>query len=157
MISHEDMQHNKELMLEKIRYHEIKSVCVTFSGSNDSGDLHVAKLEPLSEDEADLFGNTLETVLVPEAKMPTRYEYNKDESVLRDWKKKPATLKEVIEEVCYYELELAHGGWEINDGSYGTITIEPLAKFHDRDRIHFDVNYYAPDDYDYDDDEYNDE
>jgi hypothetical protein len=32
----------------------------------------------------------------------------------------PIPLAEAIENLCYAYLEEAHGGWEVNDGSYGT-------------------------------------
>jgi hypothetical protein len=31
-------------------------------------------------------------------------------------------LNEAIENLCYGYLEEAHGGWEVNDGAYGTFT-----------------------------------
>lgn len=39
----------------------------------------------------------------------------------------PSTLKDTIESIFYDLLETRYGGWEINDGSYGSFTWDLLA------------------------------
>ena len=34
-----------------------------------------------------------------------------------------APLRELTESLCYGYLEFRHGGWEINDGSFGEFTL----------------------------------
>ena len=42
---------------------------------------------------------------------------------LQPWKipaPQPIAIEHEVESLCYEYLEEAHGGWEVNDGAYGT-------------------------------------
>lgn len=147
-----DIDYNRALLLEKLRYNEIKTLKVCFSGSNDSGDLDIAEI--VSVDEDDLKIDFLKGITVPEAKMPPTPAF--DVPGERDWKKNPATLYELIVEQCYSELESQHGGWEIDQGLSGEFVFEPLAGHTGREKMTLQVWDTEHDDYDYEDEEYDD-
>ncbi|NDD52320.1 hypothetical protein EBZ39_00310 [bacterium] len=159
-LSDTDQQVNFDLMIHELHYNEIESVVVRFGGSNDSGDLYVDEILMVDK-EASTPTDLLDTIIVKGARMPDQYDYSPGSFARkRDWNAKPPTLKELINHVCLEELELTHGGWEINDGSHGTITITPLADLLKTKNFIVDFNYNEPDyddDYDSESEEYNDE
>jgi len=78
----------------------------------------------------------------------------------RDFDKQPMTLHEWVLLVGYEALSEAHGGWEINAGSYGTISIAvPLGGRESADfKALAIVCHEYDEDYESDDEEeYNDE
>lgn len=154
-----DQKHNKALVLEQLRYHEIKRVCVSFTGSGDDGQIDIASATAIDPEENANAMTLLRSVKVKNTKMPETYENygGVGTAVLRDWEKKPPTLAELVEEVCYRELENQHGGWEIDVGHSGNIVIEPLAAFESRQPFVLDIWENDDDDYDYESEEYNDE
>lgn len=153
-----DQKHNITVLMEQLQYHEIKAVHVSFSGSNDSGDVTIARLEALTPKE-EIPEGLLDLVRVPKAKMPEVFEFGIDgKARVRDWKTNPPSLRELLVDVCYEELEARHGGWEINAGSVGNIILTPLAHYYKTQQIVFHIEYgYADSSYDYEDEEYNDE
>lgn len=149
-----DQKHNLDLLLSKLQYHEIKSVTLSFRGSNDSGDLTIDEIEALDDDE-EIPERLLDHTHVLGAKMSNAFDGATGKE--RDWIKKPPTLKELIDEVCLAELESQHGGWEIDVGSSGTISITPLAHFDNKKPFVVECWQNDDSDYDYEEEEYNDE
>lgn len=144
---------NLDILLEQLRYHEIKRLCMSFSGSNDSGDVYITDIKSI-DDDVKLDADYLRSVNVTGACMSDMYE---EGGKLRDWEKKPPTLHDLAYEVCWAELEANCGGWEIDSGSCGDFVFEPLAPLDKREPVLFSVSYNERDDYDYEDEEYNDE
>lgn len=146
------VQHNLKLLLEQLRYHEIKRICVSFSGSGDSGDVYVTEVKSI-DDDVKLDTEYLRTITVTGTPhMSDMWEGDKK----RDWKKKPPTLHDLAYEVCWAELEASCGGWEIDNGSCGEFIFEPLAALSERDPVIFSFSYNERE-YDYESEEYNDE
>lgn len=146
------VKHNLNLLLDQLRYHEIKRLCVSFSGSNDSGDVYITAIKSI-DDDVKLDVEYLRTITVAGAsQMSDMWEGSQK----RDWKKKPPTLHDLAYEVCWAELEASCGGWEIDNGSCGEFIFEPLATLEKRDPVIFHFSHNERD-YDYEDEEYNDE
>jgi hypothetical protein len=137
------LDYNRALLLEQLRYHEIKRLVVSFSGSNDSGSCDIAEI--ISLDDERLKCEILNVVTVPTAKMSTQFEFGGKE---RDWTVKPATLTELVYEVCEEELERSHGGWEINAGFFGRDCLRASAHFEKRETMCVEC-WQNDDDYDY--------
>lgn len=153
---------NREILMQALFENEIKSVVAHFSGSGDSGEIN--KLDVVSvDDEIEIDEDTLTQILL-HGVVPTGEDatmqwvdgvYGK-----RDFDKQPMTLHEWVLLVGYEELSEAHGGWEINAGSYGTISIAvPLGGRESADFKALAIDYCEYDeDYESEDDEgYNDE
>lgn len=138
---------------------EIDRVSATFSGSCDSGticDYTIFNIddEPVTQEELSaihLIG------YMPDSPINEWGEWHNGNWRPRDFASKPLTLFELIETVIYKELEATHGGWEIDAGSSGTITITAnknkigqLCAIN-ADNIDIEINYNEEDD-EYDED-----
>ncbi len=116
---------NKAAVFDALATSHVTSVIVDFDGSGDEGQIN--NLMPYAgESEAEL-PNTLLTVRAVEL----------NGNIV---KTQETTLKDAIEQLCYDLLGQEHGGWEINDGSYGefcfdvesrTIALEFNGRFTD--------------------------
>lgn len=146
------------ILMDKLLYHEIKKVIVVFSGSDDSGDVDITSAvnidgEPVTEAQ-------LDAIIVPEAALEMTDEYETDPVSgvvrLRDFTKRPPTLRELIQDSAYHILEQIHGGWEINSGSLGSIVFESAPNPKDAD-VRVDYSSRDYDDSEDDEDYYSDE
>lgn len=107
---------NKVELARAVKPFKLTRIEVEFSGGGDSGQIDevryfVGKKQP---DDVD----TLKKRLVQQAQIidTTTWCAEKDEWVSTT---KSPTLEELVEQICYDLLAANHGGWEINEGSYG--------------------------------------
>jgi hypothetical protein len=157
---------NLDLVLDAIRYHEIKTVRVRVAGNNDDGgidQIYVNLLDP-TDDEADIGKRLIDSVKITTlALLPEHAPYDAATGGRRDWLKKPPTLREAIEIVCYDILDTEAEGYECGPGAHGIITLTPLGPFMPEpvDKVTFEIHNHYADDYDEDDEDdeeyYNDE
>lgn len=109
----EHVRDNKDFVFDILEQEGIASFEVEFDGSGDSG-----QIESISLDEK-LLKRKIEGCKV---KNGSRYDpVTKTSSPV--WEH-DVTLQSLIEGVCYDILEDNFGGWEINDGSYGTFSFD---------------------------------
>jgi len=153
---------NREILMQALFENEIKSVVAHFSGSGDSGEINEFDVVSI-DDEIKVDEDTLTEILlrgaVPAGDENTM-EWVNGAYIARDFNKQPMTLYQWALLVCYEELEAAHGGWEINAGAYGTISIAvPLGGRESADFKALTIECHEYDeDYESDDEEeYNDE
>ena len=108
----------KELVFDALKQCQVREVIVDFDGAGDSGQINdvlykkgVGKKEGVSDD-------TLDNLDIEGAEV---VHSTKWDEAKQDWVKlmKPVTLRDMIEQLCYDLLEANHGGWEINEGSFG--------------------------------------
>ena len=104
---------NKETLTQFMRDNGISHITLQFDGCGDSGQIEEVAIFP--EDKQSLIHSEITTIR-------TRHEYSGDK-----WKlvteNFQADVSYLAEDVAYYVLEQRHGGWEINEGSYGRIVI----------------------------------
>jgi len=62
-----------------------------------------------------------ETRFIVDAKEDS-FDHEKEEWVVNDVKRE-VSLRQRIEDIAYLHLEAEHGGWEINEGSYGYLVL----------------------------------
>jgi hypothetical protein len=109
----EYVRDNKDFVFDIMEQEGIASFEVSFDGSGDSG-----QIESISLDDK-LLGRNMKGCKV---KNGSRYDpVTKTSSPV--WEN-DVTLQSLIEGVCYDILEDNFGGWEINDGSYGTFSFD---------------------------------
>lgn len=109
----EHVRDNKDFVFDILEQEGIATFEVEFDGSGDSG-----QIESISLDKK-LLGRKIEGCKV---KNGSRYDpVTKTSSPV--WEH-DVTLQSLIEGVCYDILEDNFGGWEINDGSYGTFSFD---------------------------------
>lgn len=110
---------NLDLVYDLLGGVGVKSFVVTFDGGGDDGQIEgVSEIKPASkkvlESAKALLDDSVEGARVSDGQ---RWHPNGVTETL--WKNDP-TLREMIESVCYESLEKVCGGWEINEGSFGT-------------------------------------
>ena len=92
-----------------------KSVTVSFDGYGDSGEVGDPEVAP--KEAESVLGESVPGTLHEAG----GWVDGKVNRTTRD-----RTVSEAISELCYALLE-NHGGWEINEGSFGDFTIDPNA------------------------------
>ena len=107
---------NKVALANAVKPLGVTRIEVEFSGSSDSGqvdEIHYYVYKTLANN-----ADTIKKTLVQEAKVTdsTTWSEAKKEWVTTT---KCPTIEELVEQICYDLLSANHGGWEINEGSYG--------------------------------------
>lgn len=92
-----------------------KSVTVGFDGYGDSGEVGEPQVEP-----------TAAAASLKEFIPGTPHEASEWVDGKANRQTRDRTVAEAISELCYALLD-NHGGWEINEGSFGEFTIDPKA------------------------------
>lgn len=109
----EHIQDSKDLVFDILEKEGIASFEVEFDGSGDSG-----QIEGISLDK-ELLEKNMKGCKVKNGK---RWDPQTN-SWSPVWEEN-VTLEGLIEGVCYEVLEENFGGWEIDDGSYGTFSFD---------------------------------
>jgi hypothetical protein len=117
---------NKQVLVEFMRSNGIDEIVIDFDGSGDSGQMDDVICYP--EDK----NNLLKTQL-PLISCHHRFADGKW-TLVEELRK--AEAHDVAADISYGILENHHGGWEINEGSYGKIRINTNGsgsiEFHER-------------------------
>jgi hypothetical protein len=96
---------NKAVVFDALAATNITTVTVEFDGEGDSGG--ITSIGAVKDDE---------NVGFPALKVPYQAADWNDETLHAT----AHPLEEAIEHLCYHLLEQTHGGWENNEGAYGT-------------------------------------
>lgn len=94
----------------------ITSIKVDFSGCGDSGQVDEVRYFGGKKEIKDL--ETIKKTIVVEASIPNTTTWSEAKKEWVSTTKSP-TIEELVEQICYDLLGANHGGWEINEGSYG--------------------------------------
>jgi hypothetical protein len=117
----EQVKHNANLLFDTLQETRVASIEVTFDGCGDSGQIESVTYEDhrgkeLSEPKLVVKGSFTGKTHEWDDKKKTFVEVGGGEGKVRD----------IVEQVCYDKLQASHGGWEINEGSYGTFHFDVL-------------------------------
>ena len=102
---------NKEILMDILEREGVKEVTLSFDGSGDDGSI----------DDCDLPGNVAK-IKVEGCKVSDGTIYSAGESETR-WKTN-CTVNDLLQSICYEALESLYGGWENNDGAYGSFILD---------------------------------
>jgi hypothetical protein len=157
---------NRKLLLQALFQNEIKCVIARFSGEGDSGQVDSVTAESIDDEVID--NQTLNSIKLPGV-IPAGEENNMEWATLPgeknstyracDFDKRPMTLSRLIDIVVYEELEMAHSGWEIDAGAFGSVDIQVPMNGVEGPGPAITISYCEnePEYHDYDEEEYNDE
>lgn len=109
----EKLQDKKDILFDILKAKKIKNFTVSFDGGGDSGQIEDVSLEDKILDEV------VEGVSVSDGYV---WDVKSNKSVERLLNN--ATVRQVIDNICYDVLESHCDGWEINEGSYGTFNFD---------------------------------
>jgi len=117
----EQVKANSKLLFDTLEETRVASIEVTFNGCGDSGQIESVIYEDHRGKE------------VSEPKLVVKGSYTGKHHEWDDQKKTfvevgggEGKVRDIVEQVCYDKLEASHGGWEINEGSYGTFVFDVL-------------------------------
>ena len=120
---------NKAALVRAVKPLGLTRIEVDFSGSGDSGQIDEVRYFVGKQQLSNV--DTLKLTLVVEASISdsTTYCETKKEWVTTT---KSPNIEELVEQICYDLLGANHGGWEINEGSFG----EFVFSFSKGNKIH---------------------
>ena len=105
---------NKKSVVAFMQANGIERAVIEFDGSGDSGQTEPAVIIPNSKQE--LVYEEITFITFSQCFSGGKWNVKATE--------KQASVEEALEDLAYCALEKNHGGWEINEGAYGEITIE---------------------------------
>ena len=112
------VKYHANLLFDTLAQTKVSSIEVSFEGCGDSGQIEAVDYTDANGkgiDEA-----YLNKTIVKGSATTAYMQYDEKTKQLVDGKSKEGTIREIIEEICYDKLGASHGGWELNEGSYGT-------------------------------------
>lgn len=104
---------NKDFVFDILEQEGVASFEVEFDGSGDSGQIEAISLD-----------KELLKRKIKGCKVKNGYRYDPVNKTSSPVWESDVSLESLIEGVCYDILEQSFGGWEINDGSYGTFNFD---------------------------------
>jgi hypothetical protein len=111
--SAEANQLNKAVVFDALSQAGITRVSVGFDGEGDQGQMERAT--------AQTDGTGMEFPSIAISLWESQYGGT-------ELKTRELLLQEAVEHLCYRCLEERHGGWEINEGSFGEFTLDVVAR-----------------------------
>jgi hypothetical protein len=108
---------NREIVKQLLEKHKIARVEVEFDGSGDSGQIDSVSFIDENGEDTDLNAEP--------CKLFTKTSKFVNGELISEIIEQEDTAEGLILEVVYSLLEAKHPGWEINEGSYGLVTINP--------------------------------
>ena len=112
------VKYHANLLFDTLAQTKVSSIEVSFEGCGDSGQIE-------SVDYTDSKGKGideayLDKIIVKGSAKTSYHQWDEKTKKLVLTEAKEGNIREIIEEVCYDKLGASHGGWELNEGSYGT-------------------------------------
>jgi hypothetical protein len=109
-------ERNKSSLVTAVKLLGITRIEAEFSGGGDSGQIDEVRYFAGKQRISDV--DSIKKTIVVEASIrdSTTYCETKKEWVTTT---RSPNIEELVEQICYDLLEANHGGWEINEGSYG--------------------------------------
>ena len=112
------VKYHANLLFDTLAQTKVSSIEVSFEGCGDSGQIE-------SVDYTDANGKGideayLDKIIVKGSEKTSYHKWDEKTKKLVLTEAKEGNIREIIEEVCYDKLGASHGGWELNEGSYGT-------------------------------------
>ena len=117
----EQSKRNAKVLFDALHDTRIVSINVDFDGCGDSGQIN--SIEYFDYDDKVL---PEPSGKIKGSKLPAGHVWNNNTNNLEELPEREAGFNELVEQICYDRLGANHGGWEINEGSYGTFKFDVL-------------------------------
>ena len=112
------VKYHSNLLFDTLAETKVSSIEVSFEGCGDSGQIEAVDYTDSKGkgiDEA-----YLNKTIVKGSEKTSYHKWDEKKKMLVKTEPREGNVREIVEEVCYDKLGASHGGWEINEGSYGT-------------------------------------
>jgi len=116
------VKYHSNLLFDTLAQTKVSSIEVSFEGCGDSGQIEAVDYTDANGkgiDEA-----YLDKVIVKGSEKTSYHQWDEKKKMLVKTEPREGNIREIVEEICYDKLGASHGGWEINEGSYGTFTFD---------------------------------
>ena len=127
------LKYHSNLLFDTLAQTKVSSIEVAFEGCGDSGQIEAVDYTDANGkgiDEA-----YLNKTIVKGSEKTSYHQWDEKTKKLVKTEAREGNIREIIEEICYDKLGASHGGWEINEGSYGTFLFDVINR-----RIELDFN-----------------
>jgi hypothetical protein len=116
------VKYHANLLFDTLAQTKVSSIEVCFEGCGDSGQIE-------SVDYTDANGNGIDeaylnNTIVKGSAKTSYHQWDEKKKKLVLTEAREGNIREIIEEICYDKLGASHGGWELNEGSYGTFSFD---------------------------------
>ena len=112
------VKYHANLLFDTLAQTKVSSIEVAFEGCGDSGQIEAVDYTDSKGkgiDEA-----YLDKIIVKGSEKTSYHQWDEKKKKLVLTEATEGNVREIIEEICYDKLGASHGGWELNEGSYGT-------------------------------------
>ena len=112
------VKYHANLLFDTLAKTKVSSIEVSFEGCGDSGQIEAVDYTDANGkgiDEA-----CLNKTIVKGSAKTSYHQWDEKTKKLVKTEATEGNVREIIEEICYDKLGASHGGWELNEGSYGT-------------------------------------
>jgi len=112
------VKYHSNLLFDTLAQTKVSTIEVSFEGCGDSGQIEAVDYTDSKGkgiDEA-----YLDKVIVKGSAKTSYHKWDEKKKEMVLTEAREGNIREIIEEICYDKLGASHGGWEINEGSYGT-------------------------------------
>ena len=112
------VKYHTNLLFDTLAQTKVSTIEVDFEGCGDSGQIEAVDYTDSKGkgiDEA-----YLDKVIVKGSERTSYHEWDEKKKQMVLTEAREGNVRGIIEEICYDKLGASHGGWEINEGSYGT-------------------------------------
>ena len=112
------VKYHSNLLFDTLAQTKVSFIEVAFEGCGDSGQIE-------SVDYTDANGKGIDEAylnktIVKGSEKTSYHKWDEKKKMLVKTEPREGNVREIVEEICYDKLGASHGGWEINEGSYGT-------------------------------------
>jgi len=120
------VKYHANLLFDTLAQTKVSSIEVSFEGCGDSGQIE-------SVDYTDSNGKGideayLDKVIVKGSERTSYHQWDEKTKQMVLTEATEGNVRGIIEEICYDKLGASHGGWELNEGSYGTFYFDVSAR-----------------------------
>ena len=112
------VKYHSNLLFDTLAQTKVSFIEVSFEGCGDSGQIEAVDYTDANGkgiDEA-----YLNKTIVKGSEKTSYHKWDEKKKMLVKTEPREGNVREIVEEICYDKLGASHGGWEINEGSYGT-------------------------------------
>jgi hypothetical protein len=119
---------NKEPVFDALAAANITRVVIAFDGFGDQGQIESTEAFAADDTKVELPPGTVEQTYLDDGCVYSVEVDGKTVMRHRDGSTASVAVEGAIESLVYDALELRHGGWEINDGSFGEFIFDVAAR-----------------------------
>ena len=109
---------NAKALFDTLSRTKVSSIEVSFNGCGDSGQVEAVDYSDANNKGID--GAYVDKKIVKGSLEDRGCHWDSKKGEMVERSIGEGNVRAIVEQICYDKLSASHGGWEINEGSYGT-------------------------------------